>query len=115
MIIQINIDPYVKIWLLNDNKKVEKRKTKVKHKDLNPHFDESFEFDVPYERIRQTSLLVSVLDHDYVGKNEVIGSLLLGGKSGILEQKHWNEMFSRSRQSVVFWHQLKDLTITIDQ
>jgi len=33
-------------------------------KTLNPVFNETFTFSVPYERIRHTSLVISVMDHD---------------------------------------------------
>jgi len=104
------VDPYVKIWLTHDGKKIEKKKTPVKEKTLNPIFEETIMFTVPYERIRQTSLIVSVMDYDRIGRNEPIGQLVLGSKSGPMEVKHWNEMFAKSRTDVVKWHILKDLS-----
>lgn len=101
-------DPYVKIWLMHDGKKVEKKKTATKERDLNPVFNESFVFNVPYERVRQTSLIISVMDYDRLGRNELIGQVVLGSKSGPMEVKHWNEMFAKSRQPVAQWHLLKD-------
>ena len=101
-------DPYVKIWLCHDGKKVEKKKTTIKDRTLNPVFNESFVFNVPYEKIRATSLIVSVMDYDRMGRNELIGSVILGSKSGPMEMKHWNEMFSKSRTQVSQWHILKD-------
>ncbi|ESN99022.1 synaptotagmin 7a [Helobdella robusta] len=101
-------DPYVKIWLTHDGKRVEKKKTVVIEKCLNPTFNESFVFDVPYEKIRQTSLVVSVMDYDRMGRNEKIGQVVLGSKSGPMEVKHWNEMFQKARQPVYQWHILKD-------
>jgi len=101
-------DPYVKIWMMCDGKKAEKKKTEVKDKTLNPTYNDSFTFDVPYERIRQTSLVVSVMDYDRMGRNEAIGQLVLGSKSGPIEMKHWNEMFAKTRQPVTQWHILKD-------
>jgi len=65
-------------------------------------------FCVPYEHIRQTSLAVSVMDYDRMGRNERIGQVLLGAKSGPMEIKHWNEMFAKPRQEVIQWHILKD-------
>ena len=106
-------DPYVKIWLMNDGKKVEKKKTTVKDKTLNPEFNETFAFVVTYDRIRQASLVVSVMDYDRMGRNEPIGQLVLGAKSGPIEMKHWNEMFAKPRQSVVQWHMLKNLSWTM--
>ncbi|KAI0230951.1 Synaptotagmin-7 [Lamellibrachia satsuma] len=101
-------DPYVKIWLMHDGKKTEKKKTATKERDLNPVFNESFVFNVPYERVRQTSLIISVMDYDRLGRNELIGQVVLGSKSGPMEVKHWNEMFAKSRQPVAQWHLLKD-------
>jgi Ca2+-dependent lipid-binding protein len=101
-------DPYVKIWLTFDGKKVEKKKTVIHQKTLNPVFNETFTFAVPYERIRHASLVVSVMDHDRIGRNDKIGQIILGTKSGPMEVKHWNEMFAKSRQAVPKWHILKE-------
>ena len=46
-------DPYVKIWLMHDGKKQVKQKTETIDKNLDPVFNQSFEFSVPYERVRQ--------------------------------------------------------------
>ena len=93
---------------MSEGKKVEKKKTTIKEKTLNPVFNESLIFNVPYERIRQTSLNISVMDYDRMGRNELIGQIVLGSKSGPMEVKHWNEMFAKSRQPVAQWHILKD-------
>jgi len=50
--------------MVYDGKKVEKKKTIIHQKTLNPVFNETFTFAVPYERIRHTSLVISVMDHD---------------------------------------------------
>ena len=73
-------------------------------------FNESFEFEVPYEKIRQTSLSISVMDYDRMGRNEEIGQVILGSKSAPMEVKHWNEMFAKTRQAVTQWHVLKDFS-----
>ncbi|XP_014680386.1 PREDICTED: synaptotagmin-7-like, partial [Priapulus caudatus] len=65
-------DPYVKIWLVQNGKKLEKKKTLVKRVTLHPVFNESFLFIVSADKIRDTALLVSAMDHDRVGRNEVI-------------------------------------------
>jgi len=91
-----------------EGKKAEKKKTVIKDKTLNPTFNESFQFVVPYEKIRQTSMSVCVMDYDRMGRNEEIGQVVLGSKSGPMEVKHWNEMFSKTKQTVTQWHVLKD-------
>jgi len=59
-----------------EGKKVEKKKTIIHQKTLNPVFNETFTFSVPYERIRHTSLVISVMDHDldHVTTDHVTGS-----------------------------------------
>ncbi|CRL07990.1 CLUMA_CG020863, isoform A [Clunio marinus] len=102
-------DPYVKVWLQFGDKRIEKRKTPIFKCTLNPHFNDSFSFNVPWEKIRECSLDVMVMDFDNIGRNELIGRILLAGKngSGASETKHWQDMISKPRQTIVQWHRLK--------
>ncbi|KAG5669631.1 hypothetical protein PVAND_017516 [Polypedilum vanderplanki] len=102
-------DPYTKVWLQFGDKRIEKRKTPIFKCNLNPHFNESFSFNVPWEKIRECSLDVMVMDFDNIGRNELIGRILLAGKngSGASETKHWQDMISKPRQTIVQWHRLK--------
>ena len=45
---------------------------------------QTFEFDVPWEQIRDCSLEVSVMDFDTIGRNELIGKLMLGGNRPVV-------------------------------
>ena len=40
-------DPYVKITVMLDKKRLKKKKTTVKKNTLNPYFNESFSFEIP--------------------------------------------------------------------
>jgi hypothetical protein len=73
-------DPYVKVWLQFGDKRIEKRKTPIFKCTLNPVFNETFSFNVPWEKIRECSLDVMVMDFDNIGRNELIGRILLAGK-----------------------------------
>ncbi|XP_067142314.1 synaptotagmin-7 [Centruroides vittatus] len=100
-------DPYVKIWLHRGDKRLEKKKTVIMKRSLNPVFNETFQFSVPWEHIRETSLVITVMDYDSIGRNEPIGCLVLSSRSGINETKHWNEMLSSPRTFTRRWHKLK--------
>ncbi|XP_063219520.1 synaptotagmin-7 isoform X2 [Bacillus rossius redtenbacheri] len=102
-------DPYVKVWLQFGDKRIEKRKTPIFKCTLNPVFNETFSFNVPWEKIRECSLDVMVMDFDNIGRNELIGRILLAGKngSGASETKHWQDMITKPRQTIVQWHRLK--------
>ncbi|XP_066265812.1 synaptotagmin-7-like isoform X4 [Branchiostoma lanceolatum] len=100
-------DPYVKIWLVYREKKIEKKKTSCKKRCLNPVFNESFIFDIPMDKMKETSFIISVMDKDTLKKNDVIGKVCLAPRSGPLETKHWKEMISKPRQPVAMWHGLK--------
>lgn len=45
-------DPYVKIVLQQNGKRIKKKKTTVKKNTLNPYFNESFSFEVPFAQIQ---------------------------------------------------------------
>ncbi|KAI4504252.1 hypothetical protein M0802_000723 [Mischocyttarus mexicanus] len=102
-------DPYVKVWLQFGDKRIEKRKTPIFKCTLNPVFNETFAFNVPWEKIRECSLDVMVMDFDNIGRNELIGRIQLAGKngSGASETKHWQDMITKPKQTVIQWHRLK--------
>ncbi|XP_068586231.1 synaptotagmin-7b isoform X2 [Cebidichthys violaceus] len=100
-------DPYVKVWLMHKDKRVEKKKTVVMKRCLNPVFEESFPFDVPAHVLRETTIIITVMDKDRLSRNDVIGKIYLSWKSGPAEVKHWKDMMGRPRNPVSQWHALK--------
>ncbi|XP_027882633.1 rabphilin-3A-like isoform X2 [Xiphophorus couchianus] len=100
-------DPYVKVWLMHKDKRVEKKKTPVIKRCLNPVFNESFPFDVPAHVLRETTIIITVMDKDRLSRNDVIGKIYLSWKSGPAEVKHWKDMLARPRTNVAQWHSLK--------
>ncbi|KAA8591425.1 hypothetical protein FQN60_002368, partial [Etheostoma spectabile] len=67
-------DPYVKVYLLPDRKKFQ---TRVHRKTLNPTFDESFQFPVPYDELPIRKLHMSVFDFDRFSRHDMIGEVVL--------------------------------------
>ncbi|XP_065813226.1 uncharacterized protein syt7a isoform X1 [Labrus bergylta] len=100
-------DPYVKVWLMHKDKRVEKKKTVTMKRCLNPIFNESFPFEVPAHVLRETTIIITVMDKDRLSRNDVIGKIYLSWKSGPGEVKHWKDMLARPRTNVAQWHALK--------
>ncbi|KAF6731199.1 Synaptotagmin-9 [Oryzias melastigma] len=99
-------DPYVKVSLMCEGRRLKKRKTSTKRNTLNPIYNEAIVFDVPPENIEQISLLIAVMDYDRVGHNEVIGVCRVGNDADSLGREHWNEMLTYPRKPVAHWHPL---------
>ena len=47
-----SIDPYVKVCLFQNGKRIKKKKTTVKKYTLNPYYNESFSFEMPFAQIQ---------------------------------------------------------------
>lgn len=62
-------DPYVKVSLMCEGRRLKKRKTSTKRNTLNPVYNEAIVFDVPPENIDQISLLIAVMDYDRLVSN----------------------------------------------
>uniref|UniRef100_A0A3B3Z6N6 C2 domain-containing protein n=1 Tax=Periophthalmus magnuspinnatus TaxID=409849 RepID=A0A3B3Z6N6_9GOBI len=103
-------DPYVKVSLMCDGRRLKKRKTSTKRNTLNPVYNEAIVFDVPPENIEQISLLIAVMDYDRVGHNEVIGVCRVGNDADSLGRDHWNEMLTYPRKPVAHWHPLVEVS-----
>lgn len=99
-------DPYVKIQLALDKRKWKKKKTSIKKKTLNPYYNESFNFDVPFDHIRRVNLVISVWDHDAMTRNDTMGKIFLGSDATGNQLLHWADMLSNPRRPVGQWHTL---------
>ncbi|CAG9564773.1 unnamed protein product [Danaus chrysippus] len=69
-------DPYIRIQLMPDERRV--LQTKQKKKTCNPFFDETFVYQIPPGKLETLTLKLSVLDIGRVGKNkQLIGHIIL--------------------------------------
>ncbi|XP_065342254.1 synaptotagmin 1 isoform X2 [Cloeon dipterum] len=101
-------DPYVKIAILQNGKRLKKKKTSIKKCTLNPYYNESFSFEIPFEQIQKVNLSVTVVDYDRIGTSEPIGRVILGYNASGTELRHWSDMLASPRRPIAQWHTLKD-------
>ncbi|KAL1020588.1 hypothetical protein UPYG_G00002090 [Umbra pygmaea] len=99
-------DPYVKVSLICDGRRLKKKKTTIKKNTLNPVYNEAIIFDIPPESMDHVSLHISVMDYDLVGHNEIIGVNRVGCSAEGLGKGHWNEMLAYPRKPIAHWHPL---------
>uniref|UniRef100_A0A8D0L647 Synaptotagmin 12 n=1 Tax=Sphenodon punctatus TaxID=8508 RepID=A0A8D0L647_SPHPU len=100
-------DPFVKVYLLQDGRKISKKKTAVKRDDTNPVFNEAMIFSVPAIVLQELSLRVTVAECCEDGKAENIGHVIIGPQARGMGITHWNQMLATLRKPVSMWHPLR--------
>jgi len=101
-------DPYVKLSIIQNGKRLKKKKTSIKKCTLNPYYNESFTFEVPFEQIQKVQLMITVVDYDRIGTSEPIGKVVLGCNATGTELRHWSDMLAAPRRPIAQWHSLKE-------
>ncbi len=105
-------DPYVKIYLMCEGRRLAKWKTSIRKNTLIPIFNERFQFHVPHMDLSSVVLEIRVMDYDRFTPNDLMGVVLIGENvpqdSG---REHWVEMISSVNQSVSNWHSLLSETV----
>ncbi|XP_026736357.1 synaptotagmin-10-like [Trichoplusia ni] len=99
-------DPYVKICLICQGKRIKKKKTTVKKNTLSPVYNEALVFDLPADNVYDITLLVKVIDYDRIGPNELIGCTAIGSTLIGIGRDHWLQMLDNPRKPVAQWYPL---------
>ncbi|NXK44727.1 SYT12 protein, partial [Chauna torquata] len=100
-------DPFVKVYLLQDGRKISKKKTAVKRDDTNPVFNEAMIFSVPAIVLQDLSLRVTVAECGEDGRADNTGHVLIGPATSGMGITHWNQMLAMLRKPVSMWHPLR--------
>ncbi|KAF3855132.1 hypothetical protein F7725_023187 [Dissostichus mawsoni] len=100
-------DPFVKVYLLQDGKKISKKKTSTKRDDTNPIFNEAMIFSVPSLVLQELSLRVTVAEATDDGRGENLGHVIIGPEASGMGITHWNQMLATLRKPVSMWHPLR--------
>ncbi len=104
----ISTDPYVKVLLLYNGERLFKWKTSVRKNTCLPVFDEPFNFNISGLDLSDITLHFIVMDHDTFSRDELIGTVLVGGdvehKSGRVQ---WSQMLASPNTYVRRWHMIE--------
>jgi len=101
-------DPYVKVILLINGKKVRKKKTSVISNTLNPIYNESLEFDLTDEELAKADFIFKVIDYDRVGSNDLIGCIGIGRHFDGIHRDHWYQMLEYPRVPITQNYNLRE-------
>ncbi|XP_015116872.1 uncharacterized protein LOC107041029 [Diachasma alloeum] len=104
-------DFFVKVYLLQQGKKVHKKKTSCKRGEKSPTFNEAMIFNVPAHALQTIQLRLTVAEstNDQLAnsKAESIGHVIIGATATGKSLAHWRQMLASLRHPVVMWHPLR--------
>ncbi|EDV47208.1 uncharacterized protein LOC6551135 [Drosophila erecta] len=97
---------FVKVYLMDKDRKVLKKRTSLKRKDRSPIFNESMIFSVPPPSLTTTQLRVTVFGVTTNGVTP-LGHIVAGSCAVGKGLRHWHQMLSSLRKPVAMWHVLR--------
>ncbi|XP_072045462.1 synaptotagmin-12-like isoform X2 [Amphiura filiformis] len=100
-------DPFVKVYLLQNGKKISKKKTSAKRGDDCPIYNEAMMYSVPANILDKVTLRITAAENSGGGKTPSIGHVLIGPNSKGAPLAHWNQMMMSLRKPVAMWHPLR--------
>uniref|UniRef100_A0A915Q370 Uncharacterized protein n=1 Tax=Setaria digitata TaxID=48799 RepID=A0A915Q370_9BILA len=100
-------DPYVKVSLLPLTNKTHRQKTSTKKRTLNPEFNETLTFVIPFKDLPKKTLQIDVFDKDVGKHDDYIGSILLSTSAKGERRNQWNSCIQNPGYEFEQWHKLE--------
>ena len=92
------VDPYVKIALILNGKRIKKKKTSIKKCTLNPYYNESFTFEVPFEQIQVRGAVISLALWSCMGFRLIVSVSFGFSLKNWLVPENKNYVFTQNHQ-----------------
>ncbi|EPB70900.1 C2 domain protein [Ancylostoma ceylanicum] len=100
-------DPYCKVSLTPVTSKAHRQRTSIKKRTLNPEFNETLTFIVPFKDLPKKTLQIGVYDHDLGKHDDYIGGIVLSASAKEDRGKQWINCIENPGQTFEVWHQLE--------
>lgn len=104
-------DFFVKVYLLQQGKKIHKKKTSVKKGEKSPIFNEAIIFSVSAHALQTIQLRLTVAelngDQGTNPKAYSVGHIIIGSTSTGKALAHWRQMLAALRRPIAMWHPLR--------
>ncbi|XP_076236841.1 uncharacterized protein LOC143180768 [Calliopsis andreniformis] len=107
-------DFFVKVYLLQQGQKVQKKRTSIKRGENSPIFNEAMIFNVPTHKLQDIQLRLVVMEISGEFKTEgtnskpySVGHVIVGSTAAERALEHWRQMMTALRHPVAMWHPLR--------
>ncbi|CAB3403691.1 unnamed protein product [Caenorhabditis bovis] len=100
-------DPYCKVSLTPITSKAHRQRTSIKKRTLNPEFNETIQFVVPFKDLPKKTLQIGVYDHDLGKHDDYIGGILLSASAKDERGLQWIKCIENPGTLVENWHKLE--------
>ena len=102
-------DPYCKVRVYQQNKKIKTFETSVKWKNLAPQWNDEFDLkETTMDDLTTMHIEIIVLDKNRINADQSIGLIRIGPNHGYVDQ-HWEEMLKTPGEMVIKMHALRDI------
>ena len=101
-------DPYVKVELFFNSRRIFKKKTRTKKRTTNPRFMQTFTFELqsPNVLLESVILVMTVLVLDPGGCHEKVGQVVLSSMTEGPAAAQWNEVFANPHIPIERWQMI---------
>ncbi|XP_011503197.1 PREDICTED: uncharacterized protein LOC105366444 [Ceratosolen solmsi marchali] len=104
-------DFFVKVYMLQQGKKMHKKRTSIKKGDKSPIFNEAIIFNVPAHTLHNTQLRLTVaeMNGDLTSETKPysLGHVIVGATTTGHALTHWRQMLTALRRPIAMWHPLR--------
>ncbi|CAG9798888.1 unnamed protein product [Chironomus riparius] len=102
-------DPYVKVSIIYNGKRLKKKKTTVLRNTINPVFNEALTFDISRDMLKHSIIEFLVMHDNLLGANELLGRAVIGNSHEVrIEEKQFFDEIFRTKSATAQWIPLSD-------
>lgn len=102
-------DPYVKVSIIHNGKRLKKKKTTVLRNTINPVFNEALTFDISKDTLKHSIIEFLVMHDNLLGANELLGRAIVGSSNEVrIEEKQFFDEIFRTKSTKTEWIPLSD-------
>ncbi|KAL3103150.1 hypothetical protein niasHS_002336 [Heterodera schachtii] len=100
-------DPYCKVSLTPLSTKAHRQRTTIKKRTLNPEFNETLQFIVPFKDLPRKTLVIGVYDYDVGRHDDYIGGIVLSTAAPDERGRQWQQVMENPGKTFEHWHRLE--------